>query len=452
MQLKRVLSLHVVVATSAGLTLSVSTFVAAVQVAGFVLGDSAWLAILIGGALCLLSAACFSELNGLLPTANGIRLYFSRAFNDQTSMVVSLTYMTVVIVGVIGAESYIIAHVLSGMLPMVPPYFWVVLMILAVTGINIRGIKLAGVFQEIVTYGLLASLVVFSLLALSKVGFHLEKPFTPGSADGLLTAVAMGVFLYVGFEWVTPLAEEVLDAKYITKGMMIAIGLLSVTYALFTVAMTALVPKEALLQAAAPHMVFARTVAGAPGAVWMAVLSLAATVTTFNAGLISISRFMYASAREQVLPAVFSRLNLRFLTPWVAISAICGLGLVVSAITVFSGRYLVLLKVAAATESLVYVLAGLAVLRLRRLLPEAPRPYLIKGGALVPVLTAVVFALLAGAVLLEDPVALLILGAVLILVVVYVNTAVPYLKRKRAERKPPSRRRRPPKAEPGPEA
>ena len=443
MQLKRVLSLRTVVATSAGLTLSVSTFVAAVQVAGYVLGDSAWIAILIGGALCLLSAACFSELNGLLPTANGIRLYFSRAFNDQVSLVVSLMYMTVVIVGVVGAESYILAHVLHDVIPAVPPYLWVLLMILSVTAMNIRGIRVAGIFQEIVTYGLLASLAVFSLLALAKVQFSLITPFTPGSAEGLLNAVALGVFLYVGFEWVTPLAEEVTDSRSIYRGMMIAIGILSVTYAVFTVSMTALVPKEMLIQSASPHMVFARTLLGAPGAAWMVVLSLAATVTTFNAGLISVSRFMYASAREQVLPAVFSKLSMRYFTPWVSIVALCCLALIVAGITIISGRYLALVIMAAAMESLVYVLAGLAVIRLRWIMPEAPRPYLIKGGALVPALTAAVFALLACAVLTEDSYALPALGAVFVISVIYVNTAVPYLKKKHAERKPPARRRRP---------
>ena len=443
LQLKRVLSLRTVVATSAGLTLSVSTFVAAVQVAGYVLGDSAWIAILIGGALCLLSAACFSELNGLLPTANGIRLYFSRAFNEQVSLVVSLMYMTVVIIGVVGAESYILAHVLHDVYPVVPPYIWVILMILIVTGMNIRGLRVAGIFQEVVTYGLLASLAIFSLLALSKVQFSLSMPFTPGSAEGLLTAVALGVFLYVGFEWVTPLAEEVTDTKFISRGMMIAIGILSVSYAVFTVSMTAMVPKEVLTQSAAPHMVFARTLLGAPGVAWMVILSLAATITTFNAGLISVSRFMYASAREQVLPAVFSKLSIRYLTPWVSIIALSCLALIVAGITIISGRYLVLVIMAAAMESLVYVMAGLAVIRLRRIMPDESRPYRIKGGILVPALTAVVFALLAGAVLLEDIRALFTMGAVLIISVIYVNTAVPYLKKKYAERKQTVRRRRP---------
>ena len=442
MQLKRVLDLRTIVATSAGLTLSVSTFVAAVQVAGYVLGDSAWIAILTGGVLCLLAAACFSELNGLLPTANGIRLYFSRAFNDQVALVVSLMYMTVVIIGVIGAESFILAQVLRDVFPSFPPYLWVLLLILTVTAMNIRGVRIAGVFQQIVTYGLLASLILFSLFALQKVNFQLEMPFVPGSAEGLINAIALGIFLYVGFEWVTPLAEEVTDVKNISKGMMIAIGILSVTYSVFTVAMTSLVPKELLVDSAAPHMIFAREVLGAPGAAWMVLISLAATVTTFNAGLISVSRFMYASAREQVLPAVFAKVSLRYFTPWTAILALSGLATVVAAATMISGRYLVLVEMAAAIEAIVFMLAGLAVISLRRRAPDQPRPYLIKGNLLVPVLTVIVFALLAAAVLAESLLALIILTAVLAASIIYVKTAIPYLKRKHAERKQQQPRRR----------
>ncbi len=149
MQLKRVLTLRTVVATSAGLTLASSSFVAAVLVANYVLGDTAWIAILIGGALCFLAAACFSELNGLLPTAAGIRLYFSRAFNDQVSLVVSLMYMLIVVVGVVGVESFILSKVLSEAFPVIPPYLWIVVMLLLVTVMNLRGIKMAGVFQDV---------------------------------------------------------------------------------------------------------------------------------------------------------------------------------------------------------------------------------------------------------------------------------------------------------------
>ena len=441
MKLKRVLTLRTVVATSAGLTLASSSFLAAAQVANYILGDTAWIAILTGGILCFLAAACFSELNGLLPTAAGIRLYFSRAFNDQVSLTVSLLYMLIVIAGVLGVESYVIAQVLHEAFPAVPPYLWIVLMLLTVTGMNIRGIKIAGVFQDVITYGLLISLVVFGSIAIYQAGFHLNAPFSPGGAGGIISAVAVGVFLFVGFEWVTPLAEEVTGVHLIAKGMMISLGLLSVAYAVFTVAMADVVPKEALAGASAPQMLFARAVLGDTGVAWMLAVSLAASITTFNAGLISASRFMYASAREQVLPAVFSRVSMRFFTPWAAILTLFLIGLAVSAVTLLTGRYLVLVELAAAMESIVYVLAGLAVISLRRRLPDVPRPYRIKGGPLVPALTVVVFAVLAATVCASNLWVLADLAAACLVTLLYVNTVVPYLKKKHQERRPAGRRR-----------
>lgn len=443
MQLKRVLTLRTVVATSAGLTLASSSFVAAVMVANYVLGDSAWIAILIGGALCFLAAACFSELNGMLPTAAGIRLYFSRAFNDQVSLVVSLLYMLIVVVGVVGVESYIISQALHEVVPSIPPYVWIVAMLLLVTVMNLRGVKMAGVFQDVVTYGLIAILLGLGLFALYKVGFKLNAPLAPGGAVGMINAVALGVFLFVGFEWVTPLAEEVTQAKQIYKGMMIALGILSVVYAIFTTAMTAVVPKEILIASPVPQLVFARTVLGGFGASLMIVMILAASMKTFNAGIISVSRFMYASAREHVLPAVFSKISMRYFTPWVSIITLFFIGLLAAGMTTLTRNYQVLVGLAAATESIVYIMAGLAVINLRRREPEKERPYLIKGGYLVPIITVLVFTLLAVAVLASDLTALLYMAGAFVVALVYVKTAVPRLKKKYETRRPPARRRRP---------
>lgn len=441
MQLKRVLTLRTIVATSAGLCLASSSFVAATMVANYVLGDTAWIAILIGGALCFLAAACFSELNGILPSAAGIRLYFSRAFNDQVSIAVSLVYMLIVVLGVVGVESYILSRVLNEAFPAIPPYAWIVLMLSLVTALNLRGIKLAGVFQDVITYSLLAVLILIGFFALYKIGFQLDAPLSPGGAMGVVQAVAVGVFLFVGFEWVTPLVEEVTQVKQISRGMMIALGILSVVYALFTVAMTAVVPKEALLTAPAPQLLFARTILGDFGASLMIVVILATSLKTFNAGIISVSRFMYSSAREHVLPAVFSRVSTRYFTPWVSILALFAIGLTVAAVTLATNRYMVLVNLAAAVTSAVYALVGIAVIRLRRRMPEEPRPYLIPYGYLIPALTTLVFAFLAVALLATNLWVLAYLSASLIVCLVYVNTAVPYLKKKHQTRRPAARRR-----------
>lgn len=440
MKFKKVLTLRTVIATSAGLTLASSSFVAAIQVAGFLAGDTAWIAILVGGVLCLAAGACFSELNGMLPSAAGIRLYFGRAFGDTVALSVSLLYMLVVM-GVVGAESYVLGTILNQAVQWVAPVFWILAMLVTVTLMNIRGVKIAGNFQDIITYGLMLSLVALALLGFSRSHFALAAPLAPGGATSLINAVAVGVFLYVGFEWVTPLAEEVTDSRLISRGMMVAVGLLSIIYSLITVAMTSSVPREALLGSPAPLVVFARHILGDAGVFWVVIISLASSITTFNAGLISVSRFFYATARENALPKMFSKISMRFYTPWVAIVGVFVVGLTVSLLVLVTGRYLVLVNMAAAMESIVYALAGLAVLVLRKKLPAARRPYKVAGGPVLPVLTTVVFTALAAAVMVSDPLTALYMTVGLGLTSWYVVKVVPALREKyRSNRKAAHRR------------
>lgn len=436
--LKRVLTLRTVVATSAGLTLASSTFVAAVQVAGFLAGDAAWLAIFTSGLLCFGAAACFSELNARYPSAAGIRLYFARAFGERLALVVSLLYMAVVL-GVVGAESYVLAQSLTFAVPFVPPLAWILLIYVLVTGLNIRGIKMAGNFQDFITYSMMVALVALGLAVLAQRGFVLQSPLATGGPASFINAVAVGIFLFVGFEWAAPLAEEVVHTRLVSRGMLLAVGILSLVYAVFTVAMTAVVPREELLSSPVPHMLFARHALG-PAGVWAMVgLSLAASATTFNAGLISVSRFIYASARECVLPPVFSRVSMRFLTPWVAVLTVFVIGVSASLGVLLTGRYLTIVNLAAAMESLVYVLAALAVAALRKKEPAACG-YTVRWGLFVPAFTAAVFLGLLGAVVLANPAVGLYLLAGLGLSWLYVRYVVPALKEKyRRERR--SRRR-----------
>lgn len=444
MSLKRVLSLRTVVSTSAGLTFSTACFVAAAQVASYLAGDAAWLAILVAGGLTLLTAAVFSELNGMFPSAAGLRLYLSKAFGEKFSLVVSILYMLVITL-VVGTETYVLSHVLSYAIPAVSPIVWVVVMLVLATLMNLRGVNIAGAFQDLFTYGLVASLVIFALLAFSRSGLHLQAPLDTNGAGGLFNAVAVGVFLFVGFEWVTPLAEEVTQGNVIARGMFLAVGLLTVVYALFTVAMTAAVPdglRHTLLASPTPHLVFGEAILGRAGVWWMALTSLAASITTFNAGLITISRFMYASAREAVLPKWFSQVNIRFATPQNAIISLFLLALAVSAAVFFSGRYLTLVLMGSAMESLIYAVGAWAVLRLRRRMPEQERPFRAPGGAVIPVAAMVVFSVLALGVMMQNLWVPALLGLTALGCYLYVLYAVPRLKAIQAAEREAARRAR----------
>ena len=301
MQLARVLGLRTVVSTSAGLTFATSCFVATAQLAAYLAGDAAWIAVLVAGLLSLGSAAAFSELSSMYPTSAGLRLYVRQAFGDRVAIVFSLFYMLIV-TAVVGAEAYVLGRVLAHAVPAVPPLAWIVALLAVATLLNLRGLKVAGRFQDVITYGMIASLLAISLVGLARLGWSLPAPFALGGGANLFQAVSAGVFLFIGFEWVTPLAEEVTGNRLIARGMFIAVGLLSVVYALFSAAMAPWLSHDELRSSPIPHVLFGERLLGVAGMVWMTVTSLGASSTTFNAGLATVSRFLYACAREGLLP------------------------------------------------------------------------------------------------------------------------------------------------------
>lgn len=434
MQLKRAITLRTVISTSAGLTFATSCFVVSAQVAQALAGDAAWIAVLVAGLLCCLAALSFSELNGLYPTAAGLRLYLQKAWGEKPAITVSLLYMFVVTT-VIGAETYVLSRVLERAVPAVSAFWWVVIMLAVACAMNLRGVKVAGAFQDIITFGLVASLIAFAVAALAQGGWELRQPLNTGGAEGLVTAIAVGVFLFIGFEWVTPLAEEVTDNRLIARGMFWAVGLLSVVYALFTVAMGHFLgPGE--LKSPIPHILFGEKVFGPVGMWWMVLASLAASVTTFNAGLITVSRFMYASAREGVLPRWFGRIHPRFLTPANSILALFFVGLAVSAVVFFTQRYLLLVYVGAAMESIIYAVAGACLLALRRREPNRQRPFRVAWAPVVGWGAIVVFAGLALVTFAESWGAAVYMAVGTVVCWAYVQWVVPRLRAAQAAARP----------------
>ena len=94
--------------------------------------------------------------------------------------------------------------------PLVDRFFWQVIFIVLVGFINYKGVKLTGRVQDFLTYLMLGFLVCIGLYTFLVQGVDmssaLESPRL--TAENVFNATAVGIFLFVGFEWVAPLAEE----------------------------------------------------------------------------------------------------------------------------------------------------------------------------------------------------------------------------------------------------
>ncbi|MDA8064004.1 MAG: APC family permease [Thermaerobacter sp.] len=396
MSLLRSLRLRTVASTSAGLAFAAINFLACVQIADQTVPSLAWVSILTAGILCLLTAASFSELSGIYPTAAAIRVWMKHAIGENFALTVTFLYMTTVL-WVIAADSFVLAHAVHAGIPQVPAIFWVFLFLTAATLANLRGVRLAGLLQDLTTFTLLGLLALVSVVFL--VGHGIAWPAAAVSVaqagpGGFLTAVALGVFIYVGFEWVTPLAEEVLDARVIPGGLFLGLGMVGVAFALFTLVLTEAVPAAKLGHTLIPQLLVGRAALGPVGFWIMLFITAVTALTTFNGGFVTASRFIYASGRERTLPGAFGRLNHRF-APHVALLAMYGVTLVLAVVVFATGKFQILIDAGAALEAFIYAVAAWCVISLRRRQPQRPRPFRFPGSPYLPGLAMVVFTVLA---------------------------------------------------------
>ena len=460
-QLKRAVGLRTVISTGAGMALATVTYVSFIELASYLTGNSAWIAIFTAGIMAMFAGACFCELNAMYPSAAGIKLYIEKAFGERAAIVVAGVYVLGQL-SIVGAEIYILSQAMAQGATGVPPVAWAVVFGVVLWGINYRGIRIAGMVQDIIAYSMFAGLILVSAYGFWKTGFNIPRPTAIGGAEGFIQSVAIGISCFIAFEWVVTISEEVTDVRLVPRGMMLSLGLLAVTYALFSTAMTTVLDKQTLAWVLEPeglpipHVLYGKKLLGGVGLYFMIAMALLASMTSINAGIMTSSRFLYAMARDWSLPKWIARLHPRYATPWAAMLVVTAYCVAVTVYGFATHFVLSMIFVIAATECLIYVIMAAAVIRLRRSRPEAERHFRIPGGFLVPVLVMVIYSVVAFFILfgpvkpqdlLDQRIALGFILVLTALCTVYVTTIWPRLRakyQKQAAQRRPRRRRRPP--------
>ncbi len=453
--LRRAMGLRTAVSTSTGLAFAALQYLAAASLVTYVAGDSAWISIGVAGLLALLAWGYFGELNGMFPTAAAIRRYMGAAMDDRVALTITFTYLSTIVL-VVAADAFVVSAALTHVLhvPAVLTAVWTLALLGAAVASNLRGVRVAGWVQDGATTVVLVATLVVSAVAVARSGTPLHVPLEPlhhRSGADLVESVALGVFLYSAFEWVTTNAEEVRDPRHIHRAMLIAVGLLFVVCAVMATAMSHLLTHRQLTSAY-PQLFLGVRAFGTVGLWLMAVVTAVTALNTFNGGFITASRFVYATAREGSLPPVLARLNDRAV-PWVPVVALGTVSFVVSVVVeaVGGSGWAVLVAVGAALEGMIYAVAAFCVLRLRGRLPDHHRPFRVRLVRVVAVAGMAVFGVLALVASVSvsnrfDPVPLGIIAALAVASAVYTVRVVPALRAaEQARRAARPTRRRPPR-------
>jgi APA family basic amino acid/polyamine antiporter len=423
-------------------------------------GGTGWLiaAWLFTGALTITAALSYGELAAMMPHAGGQYVYLRDAFSPLWGFLYGWTSFLVIQTGTIAAVAVAFSRYLGVLMPAVSPTLWIlppvnlsnsyaislstqqlvaILMVTLLTWVNLRGLHLAKLIQNLFT-----SAKGLSLLALIAVGFAFgsnteavrsnfgnfwaiegtvdvkpELGFLPtlnaqAGLMGLLVAfcVAQVGSLFSSDAWnnITFTAGEVKEPRRnIPLSLAVGTGLVTLLYVLVNVAYLFVLPVSGIQHAPDDRVATAAMEAVFPGAgpVIMAVAIMISTFGCNNGLILAGARVYYAMARDGLFFRVTGSLSKRGV-PAVALLLQCawtcclilprtrlrdpvsGAPLIdpVSGMQRYGNLYSNLLDYVVFAVLVFYVLTIVGLFVLRRRLPNADRPYRAWGYPFVPAL------------------------------------------------------------------
>lgn len=361
-----------------GMAMSTSVFTMLAGLFGVVSPLWVVIAIALGAAVSLPIAAAIGELASMYPSAPGIRTYLKHGLGDRPSLVLVYMYLFVVVM-VAGVEAAVFAAVVHTAAPAVPAVAIVIATMVLVIIANCSGFELPVGVQMWSTFAILGLVLWAGALGIVKGDpSRLLAQTTDWSQDlqQLPAAGAMSMFLFMGYEWITPVGlRPQAYRKGIPYSMLGTIGILAVTFSLFSLGLSCSLDAGTIAASAIPQVMLLSHALGETGVICAVVISAAAILSTFNAGIMGGSRLINALAKERCLPSFVGYQSLTSGAPIGAILTLGGLSLASALVVAYNGLELVIATIGAALICVVYAAFVLALLRLRKSAPQAPRSF-----------------------------------------------------------------------------
>jgi len=179
------------------------------------------------------------------------------------------------------------------------------------TGINMRGVRTAGVVQLTTTALKILPLVfvgVGGLFFLNGSYFAVTDTSPRTIAHGITATATLTLWAFLGLECATIPAGTIQNAeRTIPRATIVGTLLTGLIYILSTIAVMGLVPPAVLAQTTAPYADAARVLAGSTGA---AVVSIGAAISCFgalNGWILIVGQLPLAVGQDGLFPSIFCR-------------------------------------------------------------------------------------------------------------------------------------------------
>ncbi|MGV8905662.1 MAG: APC family permease [Acetobacterium sp.] len=331
--------------------------------------------------LNIMLALTFGELHAIMPNVEGgLGQYTLAGLGPVASIISNLSAYVITMILACSVEMALCGMVINQIfLPMIPAPILSVLLLSILFFVNYNGVDIFAKVQNIVVVLLIGSLVLLGIISFFNLGTGTvittaaqTAPVVTG-ISGYVSLAALAFWLFIGIEFVIPLAKDLKNPKRdVTLAMILGIIMLFVVQAMLGVGMTHYVTLEALASSPMPHMLFAENLLGQFGVYWMGIVTLLAGISTANTVLGSVSKILSGMAQDDMMPKVFMKKNKNNI-PIAGLVLIFG-GVLVTLITGFtqSSGLATILLAGTCFWLTSYILVNISVLILRKKYPDMP--------------------------------------------------------------------------------
>ena len=349
------------------------------------MGPSSLLILLFDAFLAGCLALCFAEVAGFFSRNGGPYLYAKAAFGDFVGYEVGVLKLVVTIIAW-AAMAVGFATALGAAFPFFAgdtmKNLIAAVLIGGLTIMNIAGVKISKILNNLMTISKLVPLCVFIAVGLFFVNGSNFTPFVPTHmADGAFANAAITMFFaYTGFEAIAVAAEDFKDPKKdLPRGIILTMIIVTIIYMLVVGISIGILGPDLAVDKAPIQTAFGRAV-GPIGAYFILIGTL------FSMGGINLAESFIAPractslAEDGMLPAFLNR-RTSWGTPWASSVVVA----ILSILLAWSGSFTTLAAISAVSRFTQYLPTVLSVIVFRRKWKDRERTYKIPGGIFVPV-------------------------------------------------------------------
>jgi len=296
-------------------------------------GPLSVLAIVLMSIITAILMYILAELGVIYPKASGIYYFAREVLGDLTGFITGLSFYYCCFIGTAAIIysfllylSYYVPGIAVG-LTLTPLGIAIAIVILAiVTAINVIGVKYGAGLNFILTVLRIAPLLLFIVIGFSRINPSNFQPFTPYGFGSLGLAIAFGFWMFVGFESLVMVSEEVREPeKSIMKSAIATLVIVSLLYILVMSAFVGAVnwkglgiaekDWQSLSNLSSPLADVSKALGVAGLAEVMVLGAVIASAGCFSDWVLLQGRVAYALAREDRLWKPLAYVHSRFGTP-----------------------------------------------------------------------------------------------------------------------------------------